>query len=69
MKVPSSGAHCRGSVRRPRESCGIRSVVAVGGFQLHSSEGGAFLSSFWGWASGSVCAVGAASGNQLCVRL
>ena len=49
--------------------CGIRSVVALGGSQWHSSEGGGPASSFWGWVSGSVCAVGAASGNQLCVRI
>ena len=47
----------------------MRSVVAVGGSQLHSSEGGASASSSWGWGSGSVCAVGAASNNPLCVRI
>ena len=49
--------------------CGRRSVVAVGGSESHSSEGGASALSSWGWASGSVCAVGAASGNLLCVRI
>ena len=54
MTVPPGDAHCRGSVRRPREShggmvvvgqvmlvsrCGMCSVVAMGGSQLHSSEG------------------------------
>ena len=48
---------------------GMRSVVAVGGSQSHSSEDGASASSSWGWVSGSVCAVGAASGNPLCVRI
>ena len=49
--------------------CGMRSVVAVAGFQLHSSGGGASASSSWGWASGSACALGVASGNPLCVRM
>ena len=49
--------------------CGMLSVVTVGGFQSHSSEGGASASSSWGWVSGSVCAVGAASRNPLCVRI
>ena len=49
--------------------CGMRSVVAEGGSQLHSSAGGASASSSWGWASGSACALGAASGNPLCVRV
>ena len=49
--------------------CGMRLVVAVGGSQSHSSEGGASASSSWGWASGSVSAVSAASDNPLCVRI
>ena len=50
--------------------CGMRSVVAVGGSELHSSGGGgASASSSWGWASGSACALGVASGNPLCVRM
>ena len=36
----------------------MRSVAAAGGSESHSSKGGAFVSSSWGWASGSVCAVG-----------
>ena len=49
--------------------CGMCSLVAVGGSQLHSSGGAASASSYWGWASGSACALGVASGNPLCVRM
>ena len=49
--------------------CGMCSVVAVGGSQLHSSGGVASASSSWGWASGGACAVGVVSGNLLCVRM
>ena len=49
--------------------CGMRSVVAVGGPYYISRGGGASASSSWGWASGSACALGVASGNPLCVRM
>ena len=49
--------------------CGMCSVVAVGGSQLHSSGRGASASSSWGWASGSAYAVGVVSSNPLCVRM
>ena len=49
--------------------CDMRSVLAVGGSQLLSSEGGASASSSWGWASSSVRAVGAASRHPLWVRI
>ena len=49
--------------------CGMRLVVAVGGSQSHSSEGGASASSSLGCDRGRACAVGLASGNLLCVRI
>ena len=47
----------------------MRSVVAMGGSQSNSSEGDAFALSSWGWVSGSVCAMGPASGSLLCLRI